>query len=121
MKATGWHCITVPGCAGAERAATDIIGALETAFSEAENPTGVDVFHRTRGDGSRVFFLSPMASKSSSMLLLRTAAVPCREPKGQDRQIRVRRRLCRPASTSPMRPSPRACGTPARRKSSTPK
>ena len=90
MEATDWHCITVPGGAGAERAATDIIEALETAFSEAEKPTGAEVFHRTRGDGSRVFFLSPMASRISSMLLLHTAAVACHEPKGQDRQIRVR-------------------------------
>ena len=85
-----WHCITLPGDDATERAATALIEELESAHTAAGKPSGADVFHRRRGDGSHTFYLSPLASKLAKLTLLRTAAVECNEPTVEDRLVRVR-------------------------------
>jgi len=80
-----WHCINV-----ADADAVDLIEVLERGFAEAGKPPGVEVFHRRRGDGSHVFYLSPTASALFGEILLAARAVACGEPSVDDKRIRVR-------------------------------
>lgn len=86
-----WNCITLPGADDlTSGAAVVLIEALENAYEEAGRPAGADVFHRRRGDGAHVFYLSPYASSLFAEILLSTAAVECGEPGPDERKIRVR-------------------------------
>lgn len=80
-----WHCINV-----ADADAIDLIAVLERGYAEAGKAPDVEVFHRRRGDGSHVFYLSPIASVLFGEVLVATGAVICKEPGADDKRVRVR-------------------------------
>ena len=86
-----WNCITLAGVeAATPDAAVVLIEAMEHSYEQAGKPPGVEVFHRRRGDGTHVFYLSPTASALFAEIALSTAAVECEEPSSDERKVRVR-------------------------------
>ncbi len=86
-----WNCLTLtPNGADDTDAAIELIEVLELKYAEAAKPPGADVFHRRRGDGSHLFYFSPMASALFAEVLMTAGASSCTEPTSDERRIRVR-------------------------------